>query len=88
MCQSGGGAHVANCGYITAPAAQGRVLARSMLDRSLTRAKERGSRAMQFNLVVSTSVRATRTWDAYGFAMADPLPLACLGHIQANLRCI
>src|SRR5688572_30780562 len=40
--QGGGGAHVANCGYITAPAAQGRGVARAMLDHSLQRARERG----------------------------------------------
>src|SRR5262245_23025037 len=47
--QGGGGAHVANCGYMTAPAAQGRGIARAMLNHSLERARERGFRAMQFN---------------------------------------
>jgi GNAT superfamily N-acetyltransferase len=38
--QGGGGAHVANCGYITAPAAQGRGIARAMLNHSLERARQ------------------------------------------------
>jgi predicted N-acetyltransferase YhbS len=53
--QAGGGSHVANCGYITAAEAQGRGIARAMLDHSLARARERGFRAMQFNFVVSTN---------------------------------
>src|ERR1700688_4110536 len=39
--QKGGGAHVANCGYVTARAAQGRGLARMMCHHSIERAKER-----------------------------------------------
>ena len=49
--QKGGGAHVANCGYVTAAAAQGRGLARMMCHHSIERAKERAFRAMQFNFV-------------------------------------
>ena len=46
--QQGGGAHVANCGYMTAPTAQGRGVARAMCEHSLINARERGFRAMQF----------------------------------------
>ena len=74
--QGGGGAHVANCGYITAPAAQGRGIARAMLSHSLRRARERGFRAMQFNCVVSTNARAVRTWEENGFAVVGRLPEA------------
>ena len=37
--QDGGGAHVCNCGYITAPEARGKGIARAMLDHSLVEAK-------------------------------------------------
>jgi ribosomal protein S18 acetylase RimI-like enzyme len=74
--QSGGGSHVANCGYMTAPAAQGRGIARAMLDHSLARARARGFRAMQFNFVVSTNERAVKTWLAYGFEIVGRLPSA------------
>src|SRR6516162_2722145 len=53
--QRGGGSHVANCGYITATAASGKGVARAMCTHSLTQARNRGYRAMQFNFVVSTN---------------------------------
>lgn len=74
--QQGGGVHVANCGYVTTPAAQGRGIARQMCLHSLERAKERGFRAMQFNFVVSTNERAVRLWGDLGFAIVGRLPLA------------
>lgn len=74
--QLGGGAHVANCGYMTAPAAQGKGIARAMCEHSLGHARERGFRAMQFNHVVSTNARAVRLWQSLGFAIVGTLPLA------------
>lgn len=74
--QGGGGGHVANCGYMTATASQGRGVARAMLEHSLSRARERSFRAMQFNFVVSTNERAIRTWQAYGFEIVGRLPFA------------
>ena len=72
--QKGGGAHVANCGYMTAPHAMGRGVARAMCTHSLERAKERGFRAMQFNFVVSTNERAVRLWQSLGFEIVGRLP--------------
>jgi L-amino acid N-acyltransferase YncA len=72
--QRGGGAHVANCGYVTAQWAAGRGIARAMCAHSLEFAKSRGFRAMQFNFVVSTNVRAVRIWEASGFAIVGRLP--------------
>lgn len=74
--QEGGGAHVANCGYVTAQAAQGRGIARAMCLHSLERAKERGFRAMQFNFVVSSNTRAVKLWSSLGFEIVGRLPLA------------
>jgi L-amino acid N-acyltransferase YncA len=74
--QQGGGAHVANCGYMTAPAAQGKGIARAMCEHSLVRARKRGFRAMQFNHVVSTNTRAVVLWQKLGFAIVGTLPLA------------
>jgi len=74
--QAGGGSHVANCGYMTAPASQGRGVGRAMLEHSMSRARERSFRAMQFNFVVSTNHRAISTWQAYGFEIVGRLPLA------------
>lgn len=74
--QRGGGAHVANCGYMTAPWAFGKGIARAMCAHSLDRARERGFRAMQFNFVVSSNDRAVHLWQAMGFEIVGRLPAA------------
>jgi ribosomal protein S18 acetylase RimI-like enzyme len=74
--QQGGGSHVANCGYITAPWATGRGVARAMCAHSLVRARERGFQAMQFNFVVSTNNRAIALWQSLEFAIVGRLPRA------------
>ena len=71
---AGGGAHVANCGYMTAAWASGRGVATGMCRHSLTEAKARGFRAMQFNLVVSSNTRAVRLWQHCGFQIVGRLP--------------
>ena len=70
----GGGSHVANCGYMTAPWASGRGVARAMCAHSLDEAKRCGYTAMQFNFVVSTNERAVRLWQSMGFAIVGQLP--------------
>src|SRR5687768_3075987 len=67
--QQGGGAHVANCGYMTGAAAQGKGVARAMCEHSQAHARTRGFRAMQFNFVVSTNHRAVALWQRLGFAV-------------------
>ena len=74
--QQGGGAHVANCGYITAVDATGRGIARMMCMHSLERARARRFRAMQYNFVVSTNERAVRLWQSLGFEIVGTLPRA------------
>lgn len=74
--QRGGGAHVANCGYMVAPHARGRGVGRLMCEHSLDRARQRGFRAMQFNFVVSTNDSAVRLWQACGFTIVGRLPRA------------
>ncbi len=85
--QAGGGAHVANCGYIVASGAQGRGVARALCIHSLERARERGFRAMQFNHVVSTNERAVRLWQSLGFEIVGTLPRAfnhpILGYVDS-----
>lgn len=85
--QKGGGSHVCNCGYVTAPAAQGRGVARAMLAHSLEEAPRLGFRAMQYNFVVSTNTRAVATWQRAGFEVVGRLPGAFLhpaeGYVDA-----
>jgi len=83
----GGGAHVANCGYMTAVSATGRGVARAMCAHSLDCARERGFRAMQYNFVISTNERAVRLWQSFGFQIVGRLPGAfqhpALGYVDA-----
>ncbi|PZQ49634.1 MAG: GNAT family N-acetyltransferase [Rhodovulum sulfidophilum] len=85
--QSGGGAHVCNCGYVTGAAARGQGVAGAMCAHSLDEARARGFRAMQFNFVVSTNEGAIRLWDRMGFATIGRLPGAFrhpeLGYVDA-----
>jgi ribosomal protein S18 acetylase RimI-like enzyme len=74
--QPGGGAHVANCGYMTAPSASGRGVARAMCAHSLAHARARGFRAMQFNFVIASNERAVALWQSFGFQIVGRLPQA------------
>jgi ribosomal protein S18 acetylase RimI-like enzyme len=83
----GGGAHAANCGYVVAPDAFGRGVARAMGTHSLDEAHARGFSAMQFNFVIASNERAVRLWQSLGFAIAGRLPGVFdhprLGHVDA-----
>jgi len=70
----GGGAHVANCGYIVAPEAMGHGVAQAMCTHSLDEARTRGFRAMQFNFVIASNARAVKLWQSCGFAIVGTLP--------------
>ena len=87
--QQGGGAHVANCGYMTAVTATGRGVGRAMCAHSLDHARERGFRAMQYNFVIGTNERAVRLWQSFGFGTVGRLPNAFLhptkGYVDAYI---
>lgn len=70
----GGGAHVANAGYATGQNAQGKGVARAMCEHSMSYARERGFRAMQFNFVIATNTRAVALWQKMGFSLVGTLP--------------
>ncbi len=72
--QRGGGAHVANAGFVTAPAARGRGVARAMLHHAEEEARRAGFRAMQFNFVVATNAAALHIWFSEGYAEVGRLP--------------
>jgi ribosomal protein S18 acetylase RimI-like enzyme len=74
--QRGGGAHVCNCGYVTAASAIGKGVARAMCRHSLEHAKSRGYRAMQFNFVISSNERAVALWQGLGFETVGRIPRA------------
>ncbi|OSP56789.1 GNAT family N-acetyltransferase [Pseudoruegeria sp. SK021] len=74
--QGGNGAHVCNCGFVTAADAQGQGVASAMLNHALALAPTLGFRAMQFNFVVSTNAGAIRLWHRAGFDTVGRLPAA------------
>jgi ribosomal protein S18 acetylase RimI-like enzyme len=74
--QKGGGAHVANCGYATLPAARKQGIARAMCLHSMETARQRGYLAMQFNFVVATNEGAVALWKSLGFEVVGRLPRA------------
>lgn len=72
----GGGAHVCNCGYVTASSAQGRGVAAAMCPHSQTAACELGYTAMQFNMVLASNAGAVLLWQRLGYDIVGTLPLA------------
>jgi len=74
--QPGLGSHVANCGYMVAPAARGQGLGETLCRHSLDQARALGFTAMQFNSVVSTNVGAIALWQRCGFSIVGTVPLA------------
>lgn len=74
--QGGGGSHVANAGYMVHPNYAGRGLARALCAYSLDAARAAGFRAMQFNAVVESNVRAVAAWKSIGFEVLTTIPEA------------
>jgi ribosomal protein S18 acetylase RimI-like enzyme len=85
--QAGGGAHIANCGYVVAAHAGGRGIARAMAEDSFARARGLGFTAMQFNFVVASNTGAVALWQKLGFAIVGRVPGAfdhpALGPVDA-----
>jgi ribosomal protein S18 acetylase RimI-like enzyme len=68
------GDHVANAGYIVAPAARRQGVASALCEHSLEQARMDGFTAMQFNFVVSSNTTAVRLWQRHGFAIVGEVP--------------
>lgn len=85
--KAGGGAHVANAAFFTAPEARGGGVASAMCAFALEEARRRGFRAMQFNFVIASNAGAVRLWDRHGFETVGRLPRAFahprLGEVDA-----
>jgi GNAT superfamily N-acetyltransferase len=72
--QKGGGGHVCNCGYATAAGVMGKGVGYQMCQFSLQLAKELGFRAMQYNFVISSNIRAVALWQRCGFQIVGTIP--------------
>jgi len=74
--QPGLGNHVANAGYMIAPAFRGRGMAGALCEHSLQQARAAGFLAMQFNFVASTNAAAIHLWRKHGFEIVGRVPKA------------
>jgi len=68
------GDHVANAGFMVAPAGRGLGIGRAMGEHALAEARRLGYRAMQFNFVISTNESAVHLWQQLGFKIVGTLP--------------
>lgn len=73
---AGPGNHICNCGYMVAPAARGKGVARAMCEHSQQQGRELGFLAMQFNAVASTNEVAVALWQKLGFSIVGTVPNA------------
>lgn len=84
---TGPAAHVANAGYVVRADQRGKGIAQKLCRHSLRTAHAQGFRAMQYNLVISTNIRAVRLWQHMGFHIVGTLPGAFqhpeLGYVDA-----
>jgi RimJ/RimL family protein N-acetyltransferase len=71
---AGPGDHVCNCGYMVAPAARGKGVARAMCEHSQHHAQALGFLAMQFNAVVASNKVAVALWQKLGFRIVGTVP--------------
>jgi len=74
--QSGGGAHVANAGFIVDRSARGQGIGRAMGEHCVSEARRLGFCALQFNFVISTNESAVRLWQELGIQIVGTLPRA------------
>jgi GNAT superfamily N-acetyltransferase len=70
----GGGAHVANAGFMVDPAHAGRGVGRELAAHVIAQARDDGYAAMQFNAVVETNSRALGLWRSLGFEVLATVP--------------
>ena len=82
--QPGLGAHVANGSYMVSEAASGKGIGKKMGEFSLSEAKRLGYKAMQFNIVIKSNVRAVNLWQNLGFKIIGEIPDA-FNHKQNGL---
>jgi L-amino acid N-acyltransferase YncA len=70
----GPGGHVANAGFMVAADQGARGVGQVLCEHALTKARERGFQAMQFNFVVAANTRAVQLWQRMGFEIVGRVP--------------
>ncbi|MDB9528268.1 GNAT family N-acetyltransferase [Oscillatoria sp. CS-180] len=66
--------HICNAGFIVAPEMRGQGLGRLMGEVMLELAKERGYRAVMYNLVFETNIASLKIWKSMGFQELGRIP--------------
>jgi GNAT superfamily N-acetyltransferase len=72
----GPGAHVASASFMVDPAHAGRGVGRALGEHVIAWAGDQGFRAIQFNAVVATNLRAVGLWQSLGFTIIGTVPEA------------
>ncbi len=72
----GRGAHVGTASFMVAPGSSGRGVGRALGEQVLARLAAEDYRAVQFNAVVETNVRAVALWRSLGFDVVGTVPEA------------
>ena len=72
--QGGPGAHVANAGFMVAAGHEGKGIGRALAEHVIDQARADGYRAMQFNAVAESNVRAVGLWCSLGFEVLATVP--------------
>jgi L-amino acid N-acyltransferase YncA len=70
----GGASHISSASFMVDPAHSGKGVGRALAEHVLEQARHDGFRAMQFNAVVETNIRAVSLWRALGFEIMATLP--------------
>lgn len=70
----GGGAHVANAGFVVDPHARGRGVAKALLAHAEQTARAQGFSAMVFNHVIASNTAAVRLWTKQGYETVGRVP--------------
>lgn len=73
---TGASAHIATASFMVDPTAAGQGVGRALGEYALEWARGEGYRAMQFNAVVESNVRAVALWKALGFEVIGTVPAA------------
>lgn len=72
--QPGLGDHIANAGWMVAPADRGRGVGRRFAEYVMDQARQLGYHGMQFNAVVATNTGAVALWESLGFEIVGTVP--------------